>query len=152
MTQKSIAQRALDATYPAERLSSCVSAAYWLASCHEDQATVMAVGRMQEAEERLAAIAEAMGFKIERIASEVDLGPVTKVKMLEWPAGYSVESRSSLGDLYSVTQLSENVWVTLKNGTAFQGWRSSSEAAKAAAQADFERVTVPAVAEQAEVA
>jgi len=70
MIQKSIAQRALDATYPASRLSEAVSAAYWLAACHEDQATVMAIGRMQEAEERLASIAEAMGFTIERIVSE----------------------------------------------------------------------------------
>lgn len=67
---KSLAQRALDATYPASRLCEAVSAAYWLASCHEEQAEYMASGRMQEAEERLAAIADAMGFKIERIVSE----------------------------------------------------------------------------------
>jgi hypothetical protein len=65
--QKSIAQRALDASYCASRLSEAVTAAYWLASCHEEQADHMAQSRIDEAEERLHSVATALGFKVERI-------------------------------------------------------------------------------------
>ena len=67
---KSIAQRALDAQYDAGRLAEALVAAYWLASCHEDQATYSASGRMKEAEERLASVALYMGFRVSKIEAE----------------------------------------------------------------------------------
>ena len=54
---------------------------------------------------------------------------------LEWK---NRETRSSLGDLYTVTPLSDNVWVTQKNGTLFVDWKPSMFAAMALAQRDFE--------------
>ncbi|NTJ46843.1 hypothetical protein G6K93_07425 [Agrobacterium rhizogenes] len=62
--------------------------------------------------------------------------PEVATKVLEWSAN---ESRSSLGDLYSVSRLSEIVHVTYKNGTAFPGWKPTLDEAKAAAQADYEQ-------------
>jgi hypothetical protein len=64
------------------------------------------------------------------------LAEAVKVKPLIWVSG---ESRSSIGDLYSVSQLSENVCTTYKNGTAFTGWEPTLDAAKAIAQADYEQ-------------
>lgn len=61
--------------------------------------------------------------------------PAASVKALEWDG---MECRSSLGDLYSINQLSENVWAVYKNGTMFKGWYTGEEGAKAAAQADYE--------------
>lgn len=66
---KSIAQRALDAQYDAGRLAECLNAAYWLASCHEEQADYMAGNRMKDAEERLLAVATALGYRVERVVS-----------------------------------------------------------------------------------
>jgi hypothetical protein len=53
------------------------------------------------------------------------------VKPLEWEQG---EARSSLGDLYSVHRLSENVWSTRYNGTAFPGWMPTEAGAIKVAQ------------------
>jgi hypothetical protein len=47
------------------------------------------------------------------------------------------ESRSGNGDLYAVSQLSENVFVTYKNGTAFPSWKPTLDEAKAVAQANY---------------
>lgn len=58
-----------------------------------------------------------------------------EVKPLEWRG--TPYSRSTLGDLYEITQLSDNVWSVTKNGTALNGWETSFDDAKAAAQADY---------------
>lgn len=65
--------------------------------------------------------------------------PVT-VKPLEWIGN---ESRSSLGDLYSVQQLSPNVWTTYMNGTAFPGWKAVRSSAMAVAQENDTRRAAP---------
>jgi hypothetical protein len=67
MTDKSIAQRALDANYAAARLSQEVHATYWLASCHEPQAECSARGRMADVEKLFGDVAAALGYRIERI-------------------------------------------------------------------------------------
>jgi len=56
---------------------------------------------------------------------------------LDWQHG---EARSAAGDLYTVHRLSEIVFTTCKNGTAFPGWKSTLEGAKAVAQADYARI------------
>lgn len=61
--------------------------------------------------------------------------PAVSVKALEWDG---MECRSSRGDLYSIHRLSENVWVARKNGTSISDWHGTEDAAKAAAQADYE--------------
>lgn len=48
------------------------------------------------------------------------------------------EARSENGDLYSIGQLSENVYVTYWNGTAFPGWKQNLDLAKAVAQNDVD--------------
>lgn len=53
-------------------------------------------------------------------------------------AGRSV--RTAQGNLYEVVRLSENVWQTMKNGTAFTGWQSTENDAKSVAQADWLRM------------
>jgi len=58
------------------------------------------------------------------------------VKPLEWIGN---EARSSLGVLYSVQQLSPNVWTTYMNGTAFPGWKAQRSSAVAIAQDNDER-------------
>lgn len=67
MTEKSTAQRALDANFPASRLAQELHAAYWLASCNEDLATYMAASRMREAEECFCKVGDALGYRVEKI-------------------------------------------------------------------------------------
>jgi hypothetical protein len=62
------------------------------------------------------------------------------VKPLEWIGN---EARSSLGDLYSVQQLSPNVWTTYMNGTAFPGWKAVRSSAMAVAQENDTRRAAP---------
>jgi hypothetical protein len=56
------------------------------------------------------------------------------VRPLGWENG---EARSALGDLYSVHQLSENVWSTMINGAAFPGWKATEADAKDVAHRSF---------------
>lgn len=56
------------------------------------------------------------------------------VKPLEWIHN---EVRSPLGDLYSVVQMSPNVWTTYLNGTAFPGWKTQRSGAIAVAESHY---------------
>lgn len=47
-------------------------------------------------------------------------------------------SRALSGDLYTVESLSGNVWVTYFNGTAFPGWTSTLEDARAVAEDHYQ--------------
>lgn len=65
-----------------------------------------------------------------------------EVRELVWEDN---DARSPLGDIYTVIHLSENVWQTRKNGTAFSGWESTGVAAKAAAQQDYAALVTAAL-------
>lgn len=54
---------------------------------------------------------------------------------LDWSCN---EARSPAGDLYSVSALSETVWVTYWNGTALPGWKSTRPEAMAVAQSHMD--------------
>jgi len=55
----------------------------------------------------------------------------------EWHLNWDGRQARGNGDLYEVGKLSDIVWVTMKNGTEFGGWKTTEREAKQVAQNNF---------------
>lgn len=77
------------------------------------------------------------GIEKEELINRVIYATDNPVFNAEWHLKWDGREARGNGDLYEVAQLSDIVWVTVKNGTEFAGWKTTEREAKQVAQNNF---------------